>query len=103
MTRPAAIQINKRNQVSGERNAIMPRHNTAPITGTTGTHGQRNLRGRSGLVRRNTITPMHTSTNASKVPTLHISPNKLPGSKATAVPTTTANNALLFHGVWRVG
>ena len=46
---------------------------------------------------------MHTSTKANKVPTLHISPNALPGSNATAPPTTTAKRTLDFHGVWRTG
>src|SRR5579884_3194601 len=40
------------------------------INGVTGTHGTRNGRGRLASVRRSTITPADTSTNANSVPML---------------------------------
>ena len=38
--------------------------------GSSGTHGIRNGRGRSGRVRRSTMTPSETITNAISVPML---------------------------------
>ena len=98
-----AIQTNRRNQVSAGRNRIMIRHDKAPRIGTTGTIGQRNLRCRLGWAWRNTMTPRHTSTKASRVPMLHISPKRLPGRKATAQPTATMKRRFDFHGVWWTG
>ena len=45
-----AIQMSSRHHVSLGKNAIIVRQHKAPSAGTNGTSGQRNFRGRSGLV-----------------------------------------------------
>ena len=62
-----------RSQVSTVRLIISHRHASTERIGTTGTSGILNPRGRSGRVRRSTITPTDTSTNANSVPMLTIS------------------------------
>ena len=67
----AAIQIANRHQVAPSQVRSSGRSPAAaPMIGKTGTNGTRNPRSRSGRVRRSTITPMLTITNANSVPML---------------------------------
>src|SRR2546422_11706689 len=65
---PITSHTNSRIHVSVGRKAIRARHVAIPRIGTTGTHGVRKGRSRSGRLCRRIHTPPHTSTNASKVP-----------------------------------
>ena len=64
----------------------------ADSSGRTGTHGILNGRGRSGRVRRSTITPNDTITNAISVPMLTSDPSVPigvnPAASATTMPVT---------------
>ena len=70
---PITSQTRNRTQVSVVRFSMSQRHSTAEMIGSTGDHGTRNPRGRSGRVRRSTTMPRLTSTNADSVPMLIIS------------------------------
>lgn len=67
---PSTNQIANRSHVSGLSEVISQIEKMAPKVGTTGTHGQRKLRGRSGCRYRSTITATQTTTNASRMPIL---------------------------------
>ena len=73
---PIASQTRNRTQVSVVRFSMSQKHSTAERIGSTGDHGTRNPRGRSGRVRRSTTMPRLTSTNADSVPMLIISSSR---------------------------
>src|SRR5262244_1724562 len=70
-----------------------------PSVDTSGTAGTRNARGNSGRRLRKIHTPMHTSTNANKVPMLVISPTISSGRNAANRPVKTKNSAFDLYGV----
>ena len=63
------------------RLSIRNTHATTARIGTSGTAGVRNARGRSGSVRRSTMTPIDTSTKANRVPILTMSARVVRGTK----------------------
>ena len=67
--------------------------------GSTGTHGTRNPRFRSGRVRRSTITPADTSTNANSVPMLTISSSLSIGNTVAVTATTRPTISVMRTGV----
>ena len=64
----------------------------ADSVGKAGTHGIRKGRGRSGRVRRSTMIPIETMTNAISVPMLTSEPSVpigvSPAARATTTPVT---------------
>jgi hypothetical protein len=98
-----AIQTRNRHQVSVPRFSIRNRHDSTARAGTTGTHGVRNARRRSGRVRRSTTTPMDTSTNANRVPMLTMSARVDSGTKAATAATTSPVISEISHGVPKRG
>jgi len=94
-----ASQINKRNQVSSGKNAIINRQVPIPNSGTHGKNGVLNARGKSGIVLRMTNTPKQTNIKANKVPILVISPTILAGTNAAKRLTKSINNKFDFAGV----
>src|SRR5690242_14461527 len=76
-------------------------HN-APATdriGVTGYSGTLKLRGRSGAVRRSTMTPIETVMNATRVPTLVISARKAIGRKPARIEMIVATMTVLATGL----
>ena len=67
--------------------------------GVTGYPGTLNPRGRSGSVRRSTITPIDTIRNATSVPMLVISARKSIGSTPASSEITTAQTIVAGTGV----
>lgn len=70
MTTPMTIQIASRSQLTIGKPAIKIKQMITPTIGNTGTNGTLNPLSASGLVFLITITPMHTSAKANKVPIL---------------------------------
>ena len=83
------------------RFSISHTHAQIEAIGSTGTHGARNPRSRSGRVRRSTMTPADTRTNANSVPTLTISSSLLIGNTDAVAATTTATSTVIRTGVPR--
>src|ERR1700727_3091717 len=90
-----------RTQVSAVRLTINHRQAAIEAIGRSGTQGARNPRGRSGRVRRSTITPADTRTNANSVPTLTISSSLVIGKTEAVAATTAATNMVIRIGVPR--
>ena len=90
-------------QVSPGKKTIINKQVPIPSTGTTGTKGVLNALGASGILFRNTSTPIQTRIKANKVPILVISPTTLAGTKAANKLTNTRNNVLLLAGVLNLG
>lgn len=103
MTKPIANQIINRSHVSPGKNTIINTQDKIPKMGTNGTNGVLNARGRLGCLTRNTQTPTHTSTKASKVPILVISPTTRAGTNAAKRLTKSMNNKFDFEGVPNFG
>lgn len=80
---------------------ISSRLTTAEIAGSAGTHGMRKGRGRSGRVRRRTMTAIDTMTNAISVPMLTRWPSVPIGVRPAAMATTTPVTIVETWGVWR--
>src|SRR5579875_3753779 len=66
-------------------------------------HGVRNGRGRSGFVRRMTITAVHTITKAMSVPMFTSSASSLSGKTAAAAATSTPVKIVARCGVRKRG
>jgi hypothetical protein len=92
MIRPIAIQMAKRIHVSRGSATIIDRQINIPAMGTNGTQGALKGRGVLGSLLRITNTPIHTNTNANKVPIDTISPTTLTGTNAANKLTNTAKN-----------
>jgi hypothetical protein len=71
--------------------------------GSTGDHGTRNPRARSGRVRRRIGTPKLTSTNADSVPMLIISSSSSTLDRPAISATTTPTPICSRTGVWNRG
>src|ERR1700740_598209 len=99
MATPATIQTQNRIQVITVRLIISHRHAHTEAIGSSGTQGARNPRGRSGRVRRKTITPADTSTKANSVPTLTISSSLAIGITDAVTATTSATSTVIRTGV----
>ena len=84
---PSAIQITRRIHVSADKLAISVNEATAESAGSHGTPGVLNGRSSSGRVRRSTITPIATTTNANSVPMLTSSPSTLIDVNPDAIVT----------------
>ncbi|MNC59900.1 hypothetical protein D3C75_1097410 [compost metagenome] len=95
MTRPTASHAANRSQVSVVRFVISHRHARPDTIGSTGDHGTRKPRFRSGRVRRRIGMPKLTSTNAERVPMLIISSSSStldrPAIRATTMPVPTCS------------
>ena len=76
----------------GAKNAIKANEIMMPRIGTSGTHGVRNGRCRSGRRLRSISTPAHTMTNASNVPMLTSSP-RIPIGTTDAKTATNSPNS----------
>src|SRR2546430_219793 len=77
--------------------------NAADTSGSAGTHGVRNGRGRSGSRRRSTTIPSATSTNANSVPMLVSSSTQPIGANAADTATNTPVMIVLMCGVLYLG
>ena len=87
--------------MSAVRLSISHRHAPIDAMGSSGTHGARNPRSRSGRLRRSTMTPADTSTKANSVPTLTISSSLAIGNTDAVAPTTSATSTVIRTGVPR--
>src|SRR3954467_13210973 len=99
MTRPSTIQARNRSQVSTLRLSMRYRQANAERIGTAGDHGTRNLRSRSGLVRRSTGTAIETRTNANSVPMLTRVASVSSLTNAAITRTTAAYSRVMRTGV----
>src|ERR1017187_1449389 len=99
MVNPIANQTTSRIQVSEPRDAIIAKQTSTPRIGTRGTSGVRYGRGALGLVLRIQMMPMHTLTNASRVPMLVMCPSFEIGRKPENSETKTMKIMLQRHGV----
>ena len=81
------------------RPSISTKLTTADSSGSNGTSGMRNGRGRSGRVRRSTMIPSETITNAISVPMLTSVPSVAIGVKPAAIATTTPVTIVEMCGV----
>ncbi len=86
MITPITIQIPNRSQVSAGRFSISQTEAATETIGSSGTHGVRKARCSSGRVRRSTITPRATTTNAKSVPMF----TRVASSLMLVKPATTA-------------
>src|SRR3954452_1403257 len=93
------IQARNRSQVSTLRLSIRYRQASADRIGTTGDHGTRNLRSRSGLVRRSTGTAIETRTKANSVPMLTRSASVVSFTHAAMITTAVAYSSVIRTGV----
>jgi len=78
---------------------IKTRQNTIERPGSTGHHGTRNPRCRSGCVLRSTITPAETTMNANSVPIFDKSANVPISQIPAGIPTTRPAIHVLTCGV----
>src|SRR6201993_3971926 len=101
MAVPTTSQTPNRTQVSAVRFSMSQAHAQIDAIGSHGTPGVRNPRCRSGLLRRSTMTPADTRTNANSVPTLTISSSLPIGNTAAVAATTTATSTVIRTGVPR--
>src|SRR6476619_5524016 len=76
---------------------------TIEISGVIGTQGTRNGRGRAGSVRRNTITPAETNTNANSVPMFVRSTTSAMFANAAKNATNTPVRIVPMYGVRYLG
>src|ERR1017187_3878226 len=76
MANPITSQTKKRTHVSTGSDIISTRHVTIDRPGRYGDPGTRNPRGRSGCLRRSTITPAETTMKANSVPIFARSANQ---------------------------
>src|ERR1700743_3840721 len=103
MIKPINIHTNALNCVEVGKLTIIAAHIKMPNIGTNGTNGVLNGLGMVGLVFLSSITPIHTSTNANKVPMEVRSPAMLDGRNAENRPTKTNRIILLLYGVLNLG
>src|SRR4029453_10087880 len=94
-----AIQTRNRHQVRLPRLSIRKTQEITARIGTSGTAGVRKALGRSGWVRRSTITPIDTSTKANRVPMLTMSARVDRGTKVAMRATTTPAISEITQGV----
>jgi len=103
MTKPMMVQTSNRIHVPMPRFHIIVKQTIAPTMQVNHGAGVLNGRSRSGRVCRSTSTPMHTVTNAARVPIDTISPRiptgKNPPMRAARTPVTTVP----VLGVWNLG
>src|ERR1700685_4025942 len=99
MKTPATIHTPNRIQVTTVRLTISQTHAHAEAIGSSGTIGARNPRGRSGRLRRRTMTPADTSRNANNVPTLTISSSLSVGNAEAVAATSNATSTVMRTGV----
>src|SRR5436853_716547 len=77
--------------------------NAADTSGSAGTHGVRNGRGRSGSRRRSTTMPSATNTNANSVPMFVSSSTQPIGANAADTATNTPVMIVVMWGVLYFG
>ena len=99
MKRPITSQTKKRSQVSSGRLSISTRQQKMEIPGSSGTHGTRKPRGRSGCFLRSTITPAETRIKANNVPMFERSANQLISKMPPGIQTTKPATQVLMYGV----
>src|SRR5580698_11076964 len=98
MKTPATIHTPKRIQVTTVRFTISQTHAHTEAIGSNGTIGARNPRGRSGRVRRKTMTPADTSRKANRVPTFTISSSLSVGNAEAVNATSAATSTVMRTG-----
>ena len=81
-SRPARARTPGQPRGLADSEYIIAKQMRAPAAGTTGDHGMRNGRGRSGERCRSTITATQTAANASSVPIETSSPSRSSGNRA---------------------
>src|SRR6185437_6751540 len=94
-----AVQTARRIQVLRGRAYIISRQMRAPARQVNQGHGALNGRGRSGRVWRRTSTPIHTVTNASRVPIDTNSPRIPTGNKPPTIAAQVAVTTVPVEGV----
>src|SRR5580698_9642008 len=96
-------QTTNATQVTAWRFTIKNRHEATANTGTTGTPGHRNARGRSGCVLRKTRTAIDTIENAANVPILINSASTFNGTSAPIRPKKIPTSHVVKNGVANLG
>ena len=94
-----ASQMMKRMMVTSGRLTISSSEPSMERIGSTGTHGTRNPRGRSGCVRRIISIAAETNTNAASVPMLVSSATTSIGVRPAMSATTIPMSRLDRYGV----
>src|SRR5689334_9584566 len=94
-----AIQANAVSWVVVSREMIMAVQTNMPREDTTGTRGVLKGLAALGSLTLITQTPIHTNTNANRVPILVRSPVISPGNRVAKPPTNTNNIQFDLNGV----
>src|SRR6185436_7101472 len=103
MIRPRAIQANSRHQLADGSENMSIRHESTPMTGTNGTHGQRNGRSALGYFLRMISTAAQTITKAKSVPMFVRWSRASIGRKPAMTTTPQPIRIVDFHGVRNFG